>query len=255
MQTNLIDFRAPTSFRPVNTFSHLRLAQPESLAQVLDALAELRRAQPDFRFLCTLDDLGQCCYTSMHASHDKRIMLHDTDIDFDDSEAVHAGEARELVHVMGQLDRPELQQAWTDVSGTLCTMAKDIDALVAMNETPDDVLDEVVYVQRLPVPRDDLAIAGLPNGYFNSDWNVFQNHGVIRHLAARYGYRFFGIGASWLGFERAAPPEAALAGELTAELAALYAPEGDAAQSWGALEALLPSRRTLLLGYTENFAE
>lgn len=255
MQTYLIDFRAPTPFRPLNTFSHLRLTQAESLAQLLAVLDELRRAQPDFRFLCTLDDVHQCRYTSMHASEDGRIALHDADTNFDDPEAVHAWEALRLAHAVRQLDRPDLRRAWTEMAGTLWTTAADIDALVAMNAEPDGVLDEVVYVQRLPVPRDDLAIAGLPNGYFSCDWDVFQNHAVIRHLEARYGYRFFGIGASWLGFERDVPPEASLARELVAELAALYAAEMDATRAWRALEALLPSRRTLLLGYIENFGE
>src|ERR1700761_4758619 len=106
MQTDRIDFRVPTEFKPVNTFSHLRLGEPESLAAVLEALAELRRAQPEFRFLCTLDDINQCCYTSMHARDDKRLRLHETETDFDDPGSVHAAEARELAHVASQLDNP-----------------------------------------------------------------------------------------------------------------------------------------------------
>lgn len=255
MHTELIDFRRETPYRPVNTFSHLRLADAGSLDAVLACLDALRQAQPDFRFLCTLDDLNQCCYTSMHASHDELLTVHDADVDYDDPQEVHAIEGRRLAHVMAQLDNPELRLDWQSAAGTLCTDVEDIEALVAMNAAPDDVIDDVLYVQRLPVPRDDLLIAGLPNGYFSADWSVFQNHALIRHLAAQYGYRFFGIGASWLGFVRDLPPDAAQADRLVADLAVLYEAGDEAQAAWRALAALLPTRRTLLLGYTENFAE
>ena len=70
-------------------------------------------------FATTLDDINQCCYTSGHASADERLELdEDSDIDFDDPEAVHAWEGRALAHVAAQL-QSGLQQAWSDVAGTL----------------------------------------------------------------------------------------------------------------------------------------
>ncbi|RZL61482.1 MAG: hypothetical protein EOP81_16715 [Variovorax sp.] len=261
MQTNAIDFRNPSPFKAVNTYSHLRLGDVHTLAEVLACLDELRRAQPDTRFLCTLDDLSQCCYTSMHACEDDRLLADDEDsnVDFDDPMAVHAFEAARLAHVQTQLDLPALRQDWRDVAGTLVISAEDVGVLVDMNQSPDKVIahDDVVYVQRVPVPRDDLLIAGLPNGYFSSDWDVFQNHAVIRHLEAAHGYRIFGIGASWLGFVREECPDVAEARALVDDLAALYAPQDAAAAvaAWSELASLLTSRKTLLLGYTENFAE
>ncbi len=137
--------------------------------------------------------------------------------------------------------------------------AEHVDVLVEMNRSPDKVLahDDVVYVQRVPVPRDDLLIAGLPNGYFSCDWDVFHNHAVIRRLEAAHGYRFFGIGASWLGFVREQSPGVTEARAVVDDLAALYASDDAAssADAWAALAALLTSRKTLLLGYTDNFAD
>lgn len=261
MQTHTIVFREPSPFKSVNTYSHLRLSEVTTLAEVLACLDELRRSQPDLRFLCTLDDLNQCCYTSMHASQDDLLLPGDEDsaVDFDDPLAVHAFEAARLAHVQRQLDAPALRQQWDDVAGTLVISAHEVGVLVDMNQSPDKVLahDDVVYVQRVPVPRDDLLIAGLPNGYFSCDWNVFQNHAVIRRLERTHGYRFFGIGASWLGFVREQNPGVAEARAVVDDLAALYAPDDAAAgaQAWAALASLLTSRKTLLLGYTENFAE
>lgn len=121
-----------------------------------------------------------------------------------------------------------------------------------MNRRPDDFLDDVVLVQRVPVARDDLAVAGIPNGYFTADWNVFQNHAIIRRMAA-HGYRHLGIGASLLGFDRAAALSEEEARAVVDDLKHLYgAPR---AAGWAELAALLPERRLLLLGYTENFPD
>lgn len=259
MQIDAIDFRNPDPskpFRPVDTFSCRRLANPDSLQQVLDFLDELHRAEPGFRFLCTLDDLNQCCYTSGHAQQHEHIDIDYDGIDFDNRDSVHAFDAKRLAHVAAQLQNPQLRLAWEDVHGTLTTVDEDIDALVAMNREPSNVLDDVVYVQRLSVPSDDLLIAGLPNGYFVSDWNVFQNHAVIGAMQERHGYRFFGIGASWLGFVREQPLQLEQAEHLVADLSTLYGRTDEATgDAWRELSQIVQASRTLLLGYTENFAE
>ena len=258
MLIDRIDYREKHQFQTVNTSSHLRLSEIASLREVLLCWDELRRAEPAFRFLCTLDDVDQCHYTSMHASQDERIRLdYPDDPDFDDPEFMHAWEGRTLAHVAAQLSDPEQQLSWKDVSGTLATFDEDIDVLVAMNGDPDAVLDEVVYVQRLPVISDDLSLAGLPNGYFSCDWNVFQNHAVIRHLRDRYGYRFFGIGASWLGFVRELPLQARDAEQLMADLSRLHGQTGcgRAKDAWRSLGQIVQRQDVLLLGYAEYFKE
>ena len=145
------------------------------------------------------------------------------------------------------------------VVSSLNAAPEDIDSLVSVNADPDALLDEVVYIQRLPVPADDLMIAGQPNGYFSCDWDTFQNHAVIRHLAAQWSYRFFGMGAAWMGFVRQAPLSSDEAPRLVDELRALYG-SGQGSEvlqhpAWQTLVQLLQTRRTLLLGYTENMGE
>lgn len=255
MRIESIDYREPCRYRPVDTFSHLRLSEIGSLREVLAVLDGLRKDQPEARFLCTLDDLGQCCYTSGHAGDGERLRL-DADIDFEDPQAVHAWEASKLAHIAAQLQAPQHRLSWDQVAGTQDAGDEGIQALLAMNRDPDAVLDQVAYVQRLPVASDDLLIAGLPNGYFTCDWDVFQNHAVIRHLQERYAYRFFGIGASWLGFVREEPMGADDADRLVVELRRLYG-QADARQvaTWLELSLTLQRSEVLLLGYTENFAD
>ena len=255
MDVAVIDYRAPSAFRPIDTFSCRRLSGGLALRQVLDCLGALRQADPDHRYLCTLDDLNQCCYTSGHAGRDDRIDIDPGATDFDDPESLRAFEARRLAHVTARLQNPALRETWDNVCGTLATSVDDVVALVGMNRDPDRVLDDVIYVQRLAAPDDDLLIAGLPNGYFTCDWNLFQNHAVIRRMGERHGYRFFGIGASWLGFVRDRPVGKDGADRLVADLADLYGCGGaDARPAWEELAGIVAAGTILLLGYTENFA-
>ncbi|MGX7827134.1 hypothetical protein ACTG9Q_18805 [Actinokineospora sp. 24-640] len=248
MQVHHFHSHDPGPFRPVDSFSHVRLSEVTSLAEVLEVVASLRRDDPAARYLCTLDSLDQCCYTSMHAREDDRLWLSDVE----DDDRRTSDEAR-LRHVAAQLDAPPLRTDWTSLTGTLLTTATDIDALAAVNREPDVLLDEVVYVQRLPVARDDLLIAGLPNGYFTDDWDTFQNHAVIRRLAEVHGYRFFGLGASWSGFLRDTPLNTNEAARLIADLVHLYG--WDASRSWGELADVVQDSGSLFLGYTQDFAE
>ena len=219
MQETLVDYRETYSFQPVDSFSASRLSDAPTLEQVLQVAERLRAAEPQYRYLCTLDDVNQSCYTRGHALEDERLTFdYDyDDLDLDDPESVRAYESRRLAHVVAQLQDPQLQQAWESLPGTLYVNAGDIAALAAMNRDPRRVLDQVVYVQRVPVPEDNLLIAGMVNGYFSADWDVFQNHAIIRRLEERHGYRFFGIGAAWLGFIRPQAPGADEARRLVAD--------------------------------------
>ncbi|WP_439449182.1 hypothetical protein [Stenotrophomonas sp. ATs4] len=237
---------------PIDAFSRALLGDSPSLAEVLEYLASLRTADPRYRYLCTLDDAGQCRYTSMHASDDARIALYEDEEPATPEDALAARE-RSLAHVIAQLENSSHRLEWTALAGTLLCNDADIEALVAANAAPDLIVDAVVCVQQVPVDRDDLLIAALPNGYFSADWDLFQNHALIRHLQERYDYHLFGLGASWLGFQRDSAPSPVQANALVADLQRVYAAGTDV--TWSQLAATLATRTTLLLGYTEDFSE
>ena len=240
-------------------FAHEWLQEFKTLDEVLQRLHALRAADPAHRYLCTLDDVSQCSYTSGHASQDERLYLDSPDdMDWEDPAQEQALTLASLQHRVAQLQRPELMQDWAQVCGTLLLAAQDVNALLQANRRPEILLDDVVYVQRLHVPSDELMIAGQPNGYFSADWDSFQNRAVIRHLAAQYGYRFFGMGAAWMGFVRCSLPDAALVDRLIEDLRMLYGQGQDEVREhagWAQLASVLLSRRTLMLGYAENLAE
>lgn len=164
-----------------------------------------------------------------------------------------AARGRLLAHVIAQLEHSSHRLEWSALAGTLLCNDADIEALVTANATPDLIVDEVVCVQQVPVDRDDLLIAALPNGYFSADWNIFQNHALIRHLQKHYDYHLFGLGASWLGFQRDSAPLPAEASALVADLQHVFAAGSD--DTWSQLATTLSTRTTLLLGYTEDFSK
>lgn len=252
MKITSIPLDKAVSDGPIDAFSHVVLGDSPTLDEVLDCLASLHVANPRHRYLCTLDDVGQCRYTSMHAFDDARIALYEDEDPATPEDALAARE-RLLAHVIAQLEHSFHRLEWTTLPGTLLCNDADIETLVTANAAPDLIVDEAVCVQQVPVDRDDLLIAALPNGYFSADWDIFQNHALIRHLQERYDYRLFGLGASWLGFQRDSAPSPAEASALVADLQRVYAAGRD--DTWSQLAATLASRTTLLLGYTEDFSE
>ena len=157
----------------------------DGLQEILQHLDQLAAKDIEHRYLCTLDDVSQCSYTCGHAGQDDRLYLDSPDdMDWDDPKQERAWEQASLQHRLAQLNKPEVAQSWEQVCGSLCTMADDVLALLQANRAPDLLLDDVVYVQRIPVSSDDLKIAAQPNGYFSADWDTFQNHAIIRRLRA-----------------------------------------------------------------------
>ena len=241
-------------YRAIDSFSLCALTQVPDMEALLAELARLRAAHAPLRLLCTLDDVRQCLYTSGHARQDDRLWL---DQEEGESDAEH--ETRQLAHVLAQLNDAAHRLDWPQLAGSLACGPDEVRALLLANREPDALLDdEAVFVQALPVPADHQLIAGLPNGYFSGDWDVFQNHALSCHLQQAHGYHLFGMGAAWLGFERAAPPSAEQAAALVDDLRTVYAGSDEALKAhpdWTALQAVLPTRRTLLLGYAEDMAD
>lgn len=240
-------------YRPVDSFSCLRIGNPASYEQVRERVDALRAEDPAHQYLFTLDELDQCLYTSGHAGDGDERLARDwtVDLDWDDPVQVAGHELAVLEHRVRVLAAATDSQAWSDALGELVLDADDVAALARVNADPSLVLDDVVYVQRVPVARPDLLLAALPNGYFSGDLDTFDNHAVARRLASEHGYRYAAMGAQWLAFERSAPATAEQARAVVADLAELYAVD----RVWDPLERAITGATHLLLGYTERFEE
>ncbi|MFE4500045.1 hypothetical protein ACFRFQ_09270 [Rhodococcus sp. NPDC056743] len=238
----------------MSVLTRARLSDVQDIDDILTLVSAERAAHLDARVFITLDDLAQASYTSMHAGEADDLEVATDDLDFlNDIDAQRRFELRQVAHVAAQLTKSELIPSWGELHGTRECPPDCIDRMAEVNDAPSTILDDEIRVLHVPV-RDSLAaIAGFPNGYFSVDWDTFQNYTVTRHLADAYGYRPLGIGASWIGFERNTPLSLIQANELIEELKPIYGSID--ALGWARLVNTLTRRRTLFLGYTENFAD
>jgi hypothetical protein len=237
-----------------NIFARLVIREVSDITEVVDLVRSEQAQHPHASIFVTLDDLDQALYTSMHATESDELEIDTGDLDFvNDQDADELAQQRQFAHTTAQLANPELRQSWGQLRGSRETDAAGIAALAAMNDSPTGVLDEVTILMHVPTDDRTTAIAALPNGYFSDDWNTFQHHAVARHLAKRYQYQAFGIGASWAGYLRDTPLLADDAAQLVSDLAELYGCAD--APGWQLLSEVLTRQCTLFLGYTDNFAD
>lgn len=252
MRVTCYETSDPVTRERWDTNTVARFDEVDSFSDLLAALDSLREKHAPARVLCSLDDLHQCGYTSMHASLDGR--FGGEVAEYDDVTAAHHVDNANVGRLAAILDDPGSRVQWQALAGTRNSGAVESDAkvLVEVNRLPDRALDDVVMVQRVPVDRNDLVLAGIPNGYFECDWDVFHNHTVVCRMA-EHGYRHIGTGASLLGFDRPSAPTPEEAHAVVTDLAALYgAPDSSA---WDELATILCGQRILILGYTEDFAD
>lgn len=237
-----------------SVFTRLTVREVTTFSNLLDLVRSEQAAHPEVSIFITLDDLGQALYTSMHATESDALEIDTDDLDFlGDPQAEEVRELRQFAHTSAQLAEPDLRQSWADLRGTREGTANTIDALVAINDNPVEVLDDVLILMHVPVEDVTAAIAAIPNGYFSDDWNVFQNHAVARRLAHEYGYRPLGIGASWIGFIRDVPLSDEDADRLVGDLTEIYGSPD--APGWARLGVVLTGQTALFLGYTDGFDE
>jgi hypothetical protein len=238
-----------------------------SFAELMAVHSTLQRERPGFVVLATLDNLDQACYTCGHAVSSRDL----DDVDghdlsglpehlFDgDEHQGHLSTPAEfpirLANLLGKAQSVHIGQlaGLLDFAPEGEGEGEDSD-IVTVNGDADRALriatEREVLFQFVPVARAADAIAAFPNGYFVSDLDPMQNHGLARHLEAAYGLALFGIGSSFLAFRSREPLSEDVARSLAAELSTLYAGTPPAAAA--ELARLVAGRDWLLLRYTEG---
>lgn len=215
-----------------------------SFQALLDLLRQTSAAHPDHIVLATLDDYGQACYTSGHA----RDMhgLEDDGTDWpDDSEPPPASIAMLHANLAAKAKDVTLQS----LAGRLFWSHPDTPPFVQLQHEPDTVIDrQETYLLLAPVAHASEAVAAFPNGYFSSDLSPMENLALAQHLERTYGYRLFGLGASYIGFLRNAPLSDDAARALAADIQSLHR-DADPAEI-PAMAAVLQTNDWLLLFYS-----
>lgn len=233
--------------RGADSFSIAVIEDPNSFEELITEFRGLAEGR-EGRCFITLDFVEQCLYTSTHARLSNGL---DAELDYPDDptpEALALFDMANFRHAQQLLADPAKAVEFSQLAGELNCTDTVVEELVALNEDPDLLLDDIHIVQQLPTSDPLDLLADLPNGYFADDLNPFQ----VRSLASRmaqHGYELFGMGSCSLGFAKTADPSPA----LIEDLKLVYGQPNSTA--WMELLDLLTGSPYLFLGFTDDFGE
>ena len=208
-----------------------------SFKALTDEVKKLEKAFPDFRFLTTLDDLNQACYTSMHSK-----IYHDLDKINEDISTAHLPSEcfEEGEHIGCLTHKAEFSIRQKNIDAHLNSVTIDDicnknislfcefdDDFFQVNTNPTSLLDDVIFILKVPVQYSYQTLYAFPNGYFSSDLNPFETITLSRILAHEYGYELSGVGASYLAFRKTKPLSEIQTNELLSLLQKIYDDEFD----------------------------
>lgn len=220
-----------TPFAPGETRTFVSLLCPGYLCEGVMRMSELLAvidatalAHPGARILATLDDIGQASYTSGHT-----IDANDLDpIPDEETDGDAALPLPDLAIRLGRMIEAAATVMLDQIRNRLWWSSEGRPHILMLHEQPDLILDrKETCIQAVPVTHAWETIAAFPNGYFHGDLSPMENLVLARHLEERFGYALFGIGASYLGFRRAAPLCAAQLEDLASFVVDLHAVSND----------------------------
>lgn len=238
-----------------------RLSDVSSLADLAAAYRRIAADHPGFRPLFSLDDFPQARYTSGHA----RMSLDlDSTTGFDitglPAECFKDGEylgylstKAEFAICLHNFRKLTAAVSFDDACAHGLTLDDEgLQEWIGYQNDPVSLLDQPLSALVVPVEHPHEALAAFPNGYFSCDLGPALNFAVARHLSSAHGYELMGVGASYLGFLRATPPDVQTVNAVAADLCALYNTDDENRQALAdAVTQAIAGRTHLWVRYVE----
>lgn len=174
----------------------------ESWKDILNLYSELKEKNAPKKVLMLLEDIGQCDYTSMHASMGDGLYFDTSGLigEGDDDVSYENTLPLEVKYHIEQLLKPENQVNIRDLYGKFNYSDKDQSTLLKINEKPEKILDDVIQVKLVSSENEHQKFAAQLNGYFSCDLNPFESFSLIQSLDKNFGLEYIGLGASLLFF-------------------------------------------------------
>ncbi|UUS56969.1 MULTISPECIES: hypothetical protein [unclassified Acinetobacter] len=179
------------------------ISESKSWKDVLNLYLEIKAKNAPKKVLMLLEDIGQCEYTSMHASMGDGLY-------FDTSEIIEEGEDEDISYDntlpfqvkyhIDQLLRSENKVNIHDLHGKFNYSDQDLSVLLKINEQPEKILDEVIQIKLVNSENDHEKFAAQLNGYFSCDLSPFESFSLIQYLDKNFDLEYVGLGASLLFF-------------------------------------------------------
>ncbi len=118
------------------------------------------------KILLLLEDIGQCEYTSMHASMGEGLYFDTTEFVEDDSAASWENtRPLELQYHIEQLLKPENYIKFNNLSKKISYSDEDQEILLQINAEPEKILDAVIQVKLVNSQTETQKFAACLNGY------------------------------------------------------------------------------------------
>ncbi|MGU3310887.1 hypothetical protein [Acinetobacter sp. M5A5_2a] len=199
------------------------MSKVNSWKDVLNLYSEIKQKHLPKKVLLLLEDIGQCQYTSMHASMGDGLYFDASELTQDDSEASWDNtRPLELQHHIEQLLKPENYIDFNNLPQKISYCDEDQSTLLQINAEPEKILDDVIQVKLVNSKNETQKFAACLNGYFTCDLNPFESFSLIQHLDQNYGLEYVGLGASLLYFIKTPKFDANKTTQLFKELSEFY---------------------------------
>ncbi|WP_457970018.1 hypothetical protein [Acinetobacter calcoaceticus] len=226
------------------------ISEINSWNDVVNLYSEIKQKYLPKKVLLLLEDIGQCQYTSMHASMGDGLYFDTSELVEDDSEASWDNtQPLELQYHIEQLLKPENYIDFNNSPKKLNYCDEDQATLLQINAEPEKILDDVIQVKLVDSKTETQKFAACLNGYFTCDLNPFESFSLIQHLDQNYGLEYVGLGASLLFFIKTPEFDVNKTTQLINELSKFYQFNQT---THNQLEQHLSNHEYLILPYVES---
>lgn len=215
---------------------YYRIHDLTDINDLLDEIKSLSQESSDYRFIMTLDDIGQASYTSMHSKMSNGLYggkwLDNENIDpsWMDGNFLRDDlnfEQNFLIRRLGFKHGLSSVQ-FEDIFEKILFLDDDSrEEIIESNKDPLAIVDKEIYLLKVPVENSYEAIYSFPNGYFKCDLSPFENYRLAEHLEKEYGFFLFGLGASYISFIKGPNFDANNIDRILALLSKMYLEDED----------------------------
>lgn len=238
---------------------YYRIHELINVQDLVNEISKLEKDDSRFKFIITLDDIGQACYTSMHSimSNDldggEWLVKEDLDESWFDGDFLRDDltlKQKITIRKLG-LHHGLSEVKFEDIYEKLLYLDEDTRVeMMEANRNLLSIIDKDVYLLKVPVENRYEALYAFPNGYFSCDLSPFENYLLAKHLEENYGYHFFGIGASYISFIKGPELSDERVNALLDLLHKLYVDKSDP-ELMSSLKETILNKQILTLRYSE----
>lgn len=227
-----------------------RITEWADVDELLAFRDERRAAEPGSQLLFILDDGAQAAYTSGHARDAHELLNIDPESLPPEEYALHDKDARYTPARWASAVIPTLRSRAAETTLSFKKQLIPIDDadidLLSLYRDPSRAFCAPLDCLTIATDEPSMAIAALPNGYFEGDLTPMENYKLAEYLREGFDYEVLGLGSFLAAYVRDEPVTEAEARAVIDSVHDLYPMSDELAAEWA---ELLAGKRWFLLSY------